>query len=78
MARGGKRTGAGRPACSAARRERVWARIRPELLDEIERIAAHQAKSPGALLARFIETGMMVWAEDRSQMISLLFEEASA
>ena len=77
MARGGRRDGAGRPANPDKRRERVWARIRPELLDEIERIADSQGRSPAELLTRYIETGMMVWAEDRARIMPLIYEERS-
>lgn len=78
MARGGRRTGAGRPANPKARRERVWARIRPELLDEIERIAELQGRSPAELLTRYIETGLMVWAEDPARMMPLIYEASLA
>jgi hypothetical protein len=73
MPRGGQRRNAGRPPKSA-RTERVWVRIRPELLDEIERLAAAQGREPGQLLSLFVETGMMVWAEDAQGLMSKIFD----
>lgn len=72
MARGGKRRNAGRPPKSA-RTQRVWVRIRPELLDAIEHLAAEQGREPGEMLALFIETGMVVWAEDREILFPTVF-----
>ena len=42
----------------------MWVRIRPALLDEIERLAALQGREPGQLLSLFLETGMLIWADD--------------
>lgn len=73
MPRGGARPNAGRPRKSA-RTQRVWVRIRPQLYREIEQLASAQGREVGQLLSIFVETGMMVWADDANQIQPLIVD----
>lgn len=73
MPRGGARRNAGRPPKSA-RTKRVWVRVRPQVYKEIEILAAAQGREVGQLLSIFVETGMLVWADDVSHIPPLLVD----